>query len=110
MARNRTLIGTDGLDRLKFDIASELVPRIRVDQTAKVPLVPAAPGGLVVPQPADFDQLKFEIAHELGIPLQPGYNGMLPARDAGRIGGKIGGNMVRRLIQIAEEAMASGRA
>lgn len=58
---------------------------------------------LVVPQAkAALNQLKFEIAQELGIPLQPnGYNGNLATRDAG----SIGGNITRRLVQIAEQQL-----
>lgn len=104
MARNRRLVYSHGLDRLKFEVASELVPQIRQApgaQAASIP--PAFPGQGDV---AAYDRLKFEIAQELGVPYQPGYNGHLPARDAGRLGGKIGGNMVRRLITIAEQALA----
>ncbi|OCT12254.1 spore protein [Paenibacillus pectinilyticus] len=55
---------------------------------------------LVVPQAkAALNQLKYEVAQELGIPLQPnGYNGDLTTRDAGSIGGTI----TKRLVQIAE--------
>lgn len=45
-----------------------------------------------------LDKFKFEVANELGIALNQGDNGNLTSRDAGR----IGGNMVRRLIQAAE--------
>jgi hypothetical protein len=37
----------------------------------------------------NFDNMKFEVADELGIKLKDGYNGDLTARDAGRIGGGI---------------------
>lgn len=36
-----------------------------------------------------FEQMKYEVAHELGIELKQGYNGDLRAADAGRIGGGI---------------------
>ena len=36
---------------------------------------------------AALDNMKFEIASELGINLKPGYNGDLPSRQAGYIGG-----------------------
>jgi hypothetical protein len=59
---------------------------------------------LVVPQAsAALEQLKFEVAQELGIQLpQDGYYGYMATRDAGAIGGYI----TRRLIQIAEEQLA----
>lgn len=58
---------------------------------------------LVVPQAkAALNQLKFEVAQELGISLQPnGYNGNLATRDAG----SIGGNITKRLVQIAEQQL-----
>ncbi|MDQ0886704.1 hypothetical protein QFZ81_001792 [Paenibacillus sp. V4I9] len=60
---------------------------------------------LVVPQAkAALNQLKVEIAQELGIPFQPNaYNGNLATRDAGA----IGGNITKRLVQIAEQQLSS---
>jgi hypothetical protein len=59
----------------------------------------------VVPQAATaLDRMKYEIASEVGVSLKEGYNGDLSARDAGR----VGGNMVKRLIEQAERSM-SGR-
>ncbi len=55
-----------------------------------------------------LDRFKFEIAEDLGIPLHEGYNGDMTTREAGRIGGRIGGNMVKVMIRMAEEAMARG--
>lgn len=55
------------------------------------------------------DRFKFEIAEELGITLRHGDNGNMTAREAGRIGGRIGGNMVKVMIRHAEEALARGR-
>jgi hypothetical protein len=40
-------------------------------------------------------------AIEVGVNLKNGYNGELSSRDAG----KIGGNMVKKLIQRAENSM-----
>lgn len=58
-------------------------------------LVPQARGALA--------QLKMEIAQQLGIPLDPAYNGDKMTRDMGL----IGGNMVRRLVQIAEQQLSN---
>ncbi|MDF2722331.1 MAG: spore protein [Paenibacillus sp.] len=59
---------------------------------------------LVVPQAnAALDQLKYEVAQELGIAIpQDGYMGNMATRDAGSIGGHI----TRRLVQIAEQQLA----
>lgn len=61
---------------------------------------------LVVPQAtAALDQMKYEVAQELGIALpQDGYGGNLLTKDAG----SIGGNITRRLVQIAEQSLAGG--
>ena len=56
-------------------------------------------GKIEVPESrAALDNMKYEIAGELGINLKQGYNGDLPSRQAG----SIGGYMVKRLIELAE--------
>ena len=63
-------------------------------------------GRTVVPEAQGaLNQMKYEIASELGINLKQGYNGDLPARQAGY----IGGYMTKRLIEQAERSM-SGKA
>ena len=55
-----------------------------------------------VPEAKDaLNKFKYEVAQEVGVTLKDGYNGNLSSRDAGR----IGGNMVRKLIQQAENNM-----
>lgn len=57
----------------------------------------------LVPQArAGLDRLKFETASEVGVSLSDGYNGNIAARDAG----KIGGNMVKKLITRAEQSIS----
>ena len=51
------------------------------------------------------DDVKFEVAREQGIPLQRGKNGQLTSEQAGKIGGPIGGNMVKEMIRMAQEQM-----
>ncbi len=62
---------------------------------------------LVVPGArAALEQMKYEVAQELGIQLpQDGYYGHMTTRDMGSIGGYI----TRRLIQIAEQQLAGTR-
>ena len=43
---------------------------------------------------AALDNMKYEIASELGINLKPGYNGDLPSRQAGYIGGYMVKNVL----------------
>lgn len=42
-----------------------------------------------------FENMKYEIAKEVGVNLKQGYNGDLLARDAGR----VGGNIVKKVFQ-----------
>ena len=51
---------------------------------------------------AALDNMKFEIARELGINLNQGYNGNLSSKE----NGYVGGYMVKRLIEQAEKQMA----
>ena len=48
-----------------------------------------------------MNKFKQEVASEVGVNLKQGYNGDLSSKDAGR----IGGNMVRKMIQQAENNM-----
>ena len=48
-----------------------------------------------------LDKFKYEVASEGGVNLKNGYNGDISAKDAGR----IGGNMVKKMIQQAESQM-----
>lgn len=57
-------------------------------------VVPEASGAL--------DRMKYEIAAEQGVNLKHGYNGDITSRDAG----KVGGNMVKKLIEQAERNLA----
>ena len=56
----------------------------------------------VVPEAKEaLNKFKYEVANEVGVNLKQGYNGDLSSRDAG----KIGGQMVKKLIQQAESQM-----
>ncbi|MCD9026591.1 alpha/beta-type small acid-soluble spore protein [Cohnella silvisoli] len=59
---------------------------------------------LLVPQAnAALDQMKYEAAQELGIAIpQDGYQGNMTTKD----NGSIGGNITRRLVQLAEQQLA----
>lgn len=61
-------------------------------------------GSINVPEArAALNNMKYEIARELGINLkQGGYNGDLTSRE----NGYVGGYMVKRLIEQAERQMA----
>ena len=48
-----------------------------------------------------LDKFKYEVASEVGVTLKEGYNGDIASKDAG----KIGGTMVRKLIETAERQM-----
>ncbi|MCC3378429.1 alpha/beta-type small acid-soluble spore protein [Paenibacillus farraposensis] len=59
--------------------------------------------------PNQPDDVKYEVAKELGVPLQPGYNGDLDTESVGHVGGKIGGAMVREMVRLAQEQLANKR-
>ncbi|WP_042357658.1 alpha/beta-type small acid-soluble spore protein [Bacillus rubiinfantis] len=70
-------------------------------------LVPEARQGLdqlkaKVVQAQSPDEAKFEAAQEVGVPLKKGYNGGLTSEQAGKIGGRLGGSMVRELVKMAQ--------
>jgi hypothetical protein len=54
------------------------------------------------PSPAEA---KFEAAEEVGVPLKNGYNGRLTSHEAGKVGGRLGGSMVRELVKMAQEQL-----
>lgn len=57
----------------------------------------------LVPQGKQLlNNMKYEVATEVGVNLKQGYNGDIAARDAGR----VGGNMVKKMIQYAESNMS----
>ena len=56
----------------------------------------------VVPEAREaLEKFKYEVASEVGVNLKHGYNGDITSKEAG----KIGGQMVRKLIQTAENQM-----
>ncbi|KKI94023.1 alpha/beta hydrolase [Bacillus sp. SA1-12] len=77
--RNKLLVpeARDGVDQLKAKVANTQKP----------------------------EEAKFEVAKEVGVPLQDGYNGGLTSRQAGKIGGNLGGNMVREMVKMAEQQL-----
>lgn len=52
---------------------------------------------------AHLESLKFKVATEVGVNLNPSYNGDITTRQAGL----IGGNMVRELITTAEHNLSN---
>lgn len=75
-------------------------------------LVPEARGGLdvlkaKVANASNPENAKFEAADEVGVPLKKGYNGQLTSQQAGKVGGRLGGSMVRELVKMAQENMVN---
>lgn len=60
--------------------------------------------------PAVTDAYKNEIARQLGVPYEVRFTGWgsIPSRECGRVGGHLGGAIVRALVRHAEEMMARG--
>jgi small acid-soluble spore protein D (minor alpha/beta-type SASP) len=77
-------------------------------------LVPEARNGLdalkaKVANTGNPEDAKFEAAEEVGVPLKKGYNGQLTSEQAGKVGGRLGGSMVRELVKMAQENLAKKR-
>ncbi len=51
-----------------------------------------------------MDKFKMEAASEVGVNLKQGYNGVLTSKQAG----SVGGQMVKKMIMDAENAMKNG--
>lgn len=61
---------------------------------------------VMVPQAKEaMERFKMEAAGEVGVNLKQGYNGDLTSKQAG----SVGGQMVKKMIENAENAMRSGR-
>ncbi|MDL2258379.1 alpha/beta-type small acid-soluble spore protein [Eubacteriales bacterium OttesenSCG-928-K08] len=60
--------------------------------------------GINPEQKASLSRFKNEVASSLNINLKQGYNGDLTSKQAG----SIGGEMVKRMIQYAEQNMSGG--
>lgn len=89
MARKRRPLipeAREALDSLKADVMKER--------------------GYSVP-PDNPDHVKYEVAADMHIPLKKGNNGNLTSHQAGKIGGQIGGSMVKEMVRLAQERMSS---
>lgn len=52
------------------------------------------------------DDVKYEVANEQGVTLKrEGGNEDLTSKQAGKVGGPIGGNMVKEMVKMAQEQM-----
>ncbi len=60
----------------------------------------------LVPEAKDaLNKFKMEAATDVGVTLKQGYNGDLTSKQAG----SVGGQMVKRMIENAENSMKTGR-
>lgn len=59
--------------------------------------------------PVRPDAVKYEVAGRLGVPLRPGSGGELTTEQAGKVGGHIGGPMVRELIRLAQARLTTSK-
>ncbi|WP_220183991.1 alpha/beta-type small acid-soluble spore protein [Thermoactinomyces mirandus] len=55
------------------------------------------------------EDVSMEVAKQLNIPLKKTGNGDIRATDAGKIGGFIGGHMVKELVRMAQDELARER-
>ncbi|WP_174819215.1 alpha/beta-type small acid-soluble spore protein [Paenibacillus lautus] len=56
--------------------------------------------------PQRQQDVKYEVAKSLGVPLKPGDNRDLTTEQAGKVGGAIGGSMVREMVRMAQESLS----
>lgn len=56
--------------------------------------------------PQRQQDVKYEVAASLGVPLKPGSNGDLTTEQVGKVGGAIGGSMVREMVRMAQESLS----
>lgn len=63
----------------------------------------------ILPQSV-LDQFKYEVAQELGLSPKIESQGWanMTSRECGRVGGRIGGSMVKAMIRRAEESLKNG--
>ena len=60
---------------------------------------------VVVPHDTEaMENFKYEFANEIGVPLKQGYNGDLTSAQ----NGYVGGYMVKKMIERAEQEMSGG--
>lgn len=84
MARRRLLVpeSRQALEKLKAQVISREIGR-----------------------PVSSDEVKYEVAKRVGVPLLRGYNGQLKTKSAGKVGGEIGGKMVKELVYLAQKKL-----
>ncbi|MCL2406842.1 MAG: alpha/beta-type small acid-soluble spore protein [Defluviitaleaceae bacterium] len=62
-------------------------------------------GKTAVPEAREaLNRFKYEVANEIGVPLNQGYNGHLTSAQ----NGSVGGYMVKKMIEAQERKMAGG--
>jgi small acid-soluble spore protein D (minor alpha/beta-type SASP) len=88
--RNRLLVpeASEGLDRLK----AEVIHREGYSF-----------------DPSHPEQAKYAVAQKLGVPMGQGINGQLTTHSVGKVGGAIGGKMVREMVKMAQEHLMRQR-
>lgn len=53
---------------------------------------------------SNLNNMKYQVANDIRVPLTDGYNGDLTSKQ----NGSVGGEMVKRMIAKAEQDMANG--
>jgi small acid-soluble spore protein D (minor alpha/beta-type SASP) len=54
---------------------------------------------------ANKEEAKLELAKELGVPLKSGSNRDLRSKDAGKVGGAMGGRLVKELVAMSLKSL-----
>lgn len=59
----------------------------------------------VIPEGTPPQEVAYRVGKEIGVPIQRRNNRNLTAENAGKVGGQIGGRMVRELVKMAQEQL-----
>ncbi|WP_067931010.1 alpha/beta-type small acid-soluble spore protein [Alicyclobacillus kakegawensis] len=99
--RNRLLVpeARQAIDQLKQQVSDEI--QRSAPPTPPAPPLTAAGPGAPAAAPARGQRARASVDKTRSID-----GGQLTTREAGELGGEIGGNMVKRLIEIAEQELA----
>ncbi len=59
----------------------------------------------IIPEGTKPSEVSYQVAKGIGVPMKKRDNGNLTTKDAGKVGGQIGGRMVKELVRIAQEQL-----
>ena len=82
-------------------VKQKILVKLILPQQQEVKFMPRNNQKVVPEARQALDNMKYEIANQLGVNLKQGYNGDLTAKEAGY----VGGYMVKRMIEQAQRQL-----